>query len=465
MKALLVVLVVFAARFLTSSWFENVQDGDIGWQGWLGTRILSTHHIPMQLGTETFTAVGATWLPQEWVLGIAIALVTPAHKFWLLAALSTACALLALFIVGIRSFRRGATPAVTGVTTAVVGLAMVMSFGVRAQVLAWPLLALFMLLLETEGAAAWLTVPLAIVWSNVHASAILAPILAGAAALGIAIEERRLSDRCFYAGLLVPVLAGAICLNPFMWHLPAYAVSLFNSPIRAMISEWQPGDIANPWFALGSASLLIAACIIGLVAPAGRWRDGFIFAAVLWLMFAAIRNATVFSIVVAPMVAGRITELLNLPPTTPETPRERLAGIGVVLFTVIAATALVFKLISTTQITSAILPVKAIAKLEATPGMHRLLCQDFAWCGGALGAKNIRIFIDGRADPYPLAVWKNYESIAFLGSDWQRRLAASRTNAVIVQKADPLGQAMTLLPHWKRVYSDAKFALFVSDRS
>ncbi len=461
MKALAIVLVLFGSRFLTSAWFENVQDGDIGWQRWLGATILRQHRIPSHLGAETFTAIGSPWVPQEWLLGIFLAFVQPFHGFWMLAVLSALCAVFTLFIVGVRAYRRGATAAVTAICTAAVGLAMIMSFGVRAQVLAWPFLALFVLLLELEGPLAWLTIPTAIIWSNLHASAMLAPALALAAAVGVALEERRWDRRLVQSMLLVPALAISICVNPLTWHLPVYAISLFGSPIRDVISEWQPGNIANLWFALGACTLLLAACALGVAVPRDRWRDGILFAAVLFLLFSAMRNATVFAIVIAPLVAARITEVLRLPPPEPEGPRERAAGWGVVAVAVLAAGILVFKLLTNSQIVSTTLPKNAIAALERTPGTHHLLCGDFAWCGDALGSKNVQTFLDGRCDPFPLSVWRDYKAIAFLESDWQRRLENSRVNAIVVKKTDPLGQALPLLPQWKKLYGDKTYVVFV----
>jgi hypothetical protein len=341
---------------------------------------------------------------------------------------------------------------------------MLMSFGVRAQVLAWPFFALFLLLLEAEGGLALLTIPVAIVWSNLHASAMLAPALAFAAAVGVALEERRWNARFLQSVLLVPALAIAICMNPFAWHLPAYAIGLFSSPIRQMISEWQPGDIANLWFALGGCGLLFAACAFGVAVPRGRWKDGMLFAAALWLLFGAMRNTTVFAILVAPMVAARITEALNLPPAAPESPRERWAGTAVVALATIAAVVLVFRLLASPLIVSTTLPKNALAALERAPGTHNLLCRDFAWCGDALGSKNVRTFLDGRCDPFPLSVWRQYKTIAFLGEDWLNTLDASEIDAVIAKKADPLGQALATLPQWKRLYSDKTFVVFVRDK-
>ena len=49
-------------------------DGDLFWQKHLGAYVLAHHALPTALGHETFSAPGAPWIPQEWLLGIVAAI-------------------------------------------------------------------------------------------------------------------------------------------------------------------------------------------------------------------------------------------------------------------------------------------------------------------------------------------------------------------------------------------------------
>ena len=88
MRAAAAVALIFVARFAAAAWFDPARDGDIAWQRRLGMQILQTGHLPNALGIEAFTAPNASWVPQEWALGIAIALTlhTPFFALLVLAA-------------------------------------------------------------------------------------------------------------------------------------------------------------------------------------------------------------------------------------------------------------------------------------------------------------------------------------------------------------------------------------------
>ena len=66
----------------------------------------------------------------------------------------------------------------TGIGVAFAGFSMVESYGVRAQVLAWPLAAALVYLLRCASPRLqWFAVPLVALWANLHASAMLAPVI------------------------------------------------------------------------------------------------------------------------------------------------------------------------------------------------------------------------------------------------------------------------------------------------
>jgi hypothetical protein len=111
------------------------------------------------------------------------------------------------------------------------------------------------------------------------------------------------------------------------------------------------------------------------------------------------------------------------------------------------------------------LPVKAIAAIDAMPGTHNLLCGDFAWCAldfpGDGGAPKQKLFLDGRADPFPVPVWQDFVAIEILQPGWQQKLAARNVDAILVKREAPLAQALALMPAWHRAYADPKFLVYL----
>jgi hypothetical protein len=473
MKYAWLLIAVFAARFLVVAVAYPQSDGDVAWQRWLGTGILRNWALPQSLGNETFTAVGAGWLPHEWLFSVAAALGSNGAGWFVFAGGVALCAVAALALAALQAERRGASPKALALCTVFAGIALFESFGVRAQVEAWPLLVAFLFLLECEGPFAWGALAVAAVWSNVHGSAALAPVLASLVAVGAWLDEGRLTARVRrLLGIAVASL-GAICLNPLGWKLPAYSVMLLRSPMKANILEWKITGLEDPSFAYGAFPLLIAAVVLGVArrydARIVRWERLFVFVAFAWLMLSAARNIALFALVALPAVATALTR--NVPwfarePDGTDTgrfawiPRFGLPAVAMSLSLTVAVL-----LVQAESKSHDNLADPALAALLREPGAHRVLCTDFAWCGLLVGKKNVRVFLDGRADPYPQPVWDDYLEIARLRPLWRVKLDAHAVDAVVAGRDVPLDQALAASRGWRAAFADKRYRLWLRTRS
>src|ERR1700681_2630460 len=259
------LIAIFAARFCVIAVTYPQIDGDISWQRWRGFEILRSGSVPHALGAETFSAAGAPWLPHEWLFSIAAALGSGGLGWTIFSGAVALCAVGALVLAALVAERRGASPKAVALCTMVAGIALFESFGVRAQVVAWPLLVGFLMLLECEGPLAWAALIVASLWSNVHGSAALAPPLAALVAVGAWLDAGRFTPRVRRLFAIAVASLGAICLNPLGWKLPAYSLMLLrNQSIRANIIEWKITGLEDPSFAGGAFALLLAAAVIGI---------------------------------------------------------------------------------------------------------------------------------------------------------------------------------------------------------
>ena len=389
----------------------------------------------------------------------------PGLGFGIFGFVVALCAVTTLALVALRALRRGASPLATSICVAFAGIGLVESFGVRAQVVAWPLIALFLFLLDQEGPWIWALVPVAAVWSNLHASAMLAPVLVGAATFGVALEERRVNARVGRYVALTAAVAVAICLNPLGSALPHYALTLFSNPIKHYISEWKVTDIGDTSFAFGALPLLLGALVLGAGARERRWKDVIVFAAFAYLLLAAARNIAIFGLEAAPLVAIGLTRVWPQHDQGEATPLDRTMDF------VLPAFSFVISLVVAVQLIRAIpsdaergIPSAALAALDRA-GTHRLFCSDFAWCGLVLpptgGLPRQRTFLDGRADPFPSDVWKDYVAIVRVTPAWQQQLDSHHVDAVLVSAGAPLGQALALVPGWRTSYRDKNFWLYL----
>lgn len=455
------IIAIFGARFATIAWHYRGQDADLAWQQWLGNQILSFHRIPAQLGLETFTATGSHWVAQEWLFSTAVAATVPTWRFHLLAIAVALAAVCALGVTAWRAHRRGASTFATTLTTALVGLAMMQSFGVRAQIFGWALLAIIMLLLDMESPLIFLIIPLTVVWANLHASALIVPALVGVWALGTAIEDRAWTPRLERNVVLTVGTALAVLLTPLSWHLPAYAVALQTSAIRGSISEWQPPDLTIPAFYAGLLPLVAMACFFGIAAPRERWRDGMLFAVMTVLAFTAIRHMSLCAIVIAPMVAQRLSSAIPLRSRVNAVLAERASQALVIATSALAAFLIILNLNQTPAVAQSSLPNAAIARIAHMSEVRKLYCEDFAWCSMALPAKNMRVFIDGRCDPYPNSVWKSYLDIRNVTPRWSSALDAYRVDTVLAKAGRPLAQILRTEKRWRILYHDHGYVVFV----
>lgn len=462
MRAAAAVALIFLARFAAAAWFDPARDGDIAWQRRLGLQILQTGHLPNALGIEAFTAPHAAWVPQEWALGLAIALTLHTPYFVLLVLATTLAAGAVLWFTARTAAAFGSATLPMAFAVVCAGEAMLESFGIRAQVFAWACLAALLYIIRVAPPRRqWIALPVVLLWANLHASAMLAPVLLLLWTAGCALEDRIASPRVVRSALLTVGATIAVCCTPLGLQLPLYALDLLHSPIRAAITEWQPAGFDAPSFTLGLLPAAVAA-VPGLVFV--RRRAGpelAIASAVLYLAITAVRNVPVAAIVLAPLAAkaltGLLPEHLRINRLFQDRGLARVFAAGACTAAVIG----VLALLVSPEFKKGELPAAAVANLAAQPGIHRLYCEDFAWCSLALDYPNLREFLDGRADPYPLSVWQEYVTVFHASGAWRTILDRRGVDAVLVRKGRALARAMPRLRGWHLVYTDAAFDLFL----
>ncbi len=458
MSAVRVVFVLWGGLFLALGPLQASEIGDLYWQRWLGDLISQTHRLPTALGHETFTAAGAPWVPQEWFFS---ALVASSMRFdlFVLFAIVVSCIPVAILASVYLRSRQSAAPMAIAIALLFCGTALLESFGVRAQVLGWGCLAAFMLLLERRDRWSYAAIAVVVCWANVHASVMIAPAILAARVLASIADGKVWSVQARRDVLMLPLACVATLCTPLGWRLPSYALSLVGSPIRHFIIEWQPPGLHNGSFLLGAlpiVALILAGGIATLRADKLR-----VFPAVLVgiTMLFASRNVPLFAIVAAPLAAmgisGRFPRLAGLEERVNALERPALVSIGVAV--VLSA----FVLVLGQRYGPPSLPTAAIAAVAANGAKHRLLCEDFAWCSIALAYPTVRVFMDGRCDPFPLDVWKAYIAAIQVKPSWRLALTAYGADSVLTARRSPLATVMRRERSWRVMFEDSGYVVFV----
>lgn len=453
------MLLLWSGLYLVLGPLKSPGDGDLYWQRWLGELLLQTHHLPVALGSETFSSAGAPWVPQEWLFSLIAAVASNAHLWLPFALAMSALPPAILGSIYLRARGRAGAEAI-GIALLFAGFALLQSFGVRAQVLGWAALAAFMFFLERRDRWQYAAVPTAILWANLHASVAIAPVLVFARLAAQAVDGGWNAVRTGReAAILAGTLAALFC-TPFGWRLPAFALGLAHSPIRHFIQEWQPAGLHDFSFTLGALPLALA------IAAGGRktlWDDklrsfpaAILFTAILF----ANRNIPLFAIVAAPLAATGMD--LRFPSLAKASARfrelERAAVASICVAMLLAGVALA----RNQRQQPPLLPLAAIASLDDGTS-HRLLCENFTWCSVALWYPRVRVFMDGRCDAYPLGVWRQYGDFIGLGDAWRSTLAQQGIDSVVASRASGIAGALAKTPGWRVSFRDSAYVVIRRD--
>ena len=244
--------------------------------------------------------------------------------------------------------------------------------------------------------------------------------------------------------------AAATLATPLGVELPRYAAMLLASPIRQSISEWEPTSAASGAFLLGALPLLLALTSFGARAPL---RDRIVAGTFIVALFGAVRNVPVFAIAVTPIVLGAV------PPRLPD-PR---AGLSRAVFVMSTAAALLLAILAWRASPSIDpMPTDQARALLATASAPRVFCEDFAWCSLFLGTPGkARVFLDGRCDPYPAAVWRDYRTVLDGNERWSTVLAAHRVDAVLVRRDGALDSLLAGRTAWRAIAADRHTRLYL----
>jgi hypothetical protein len=461
------VAIVVGAAFAAHAVRFPYLDGDLFWQARLGAYVAQHLALPHALGNETFGAPGAPWTAQEWAFSLAVWGATQHGALWALAVAAGAAAALALALAARRASAMGASALSIAVCACCAAICIQGSFGIRAQVFAWPLLAALAWALDLDGLATFCALPLIALWANVHASALLAIPLTAIDAVAHAFRGGLRNAETLRRALVAVGAPLAVLATPLGWHLPAYAIALERSPIRHAIDEWQPLSLRHDFFWLGGAPLLVLVLAFARTLWRERPRD------VVWTLllaamtFDAIRNAALFAPIAAPLAARALDLALARTPWWRRDPLQgvRFRRIAMVATAGLATAAFTVGLRAPLSMAHWTPPRATITALAAIPGEHRLFCYDFTVCSIALNYANLRVFMDGRADPYPLPVWNNFDRIRFARPGWLQRANAYGIDAVIAKTGGPLDRALRSLRGWNALPSrDACCRMYVRSR-
>jgi hypothetical protein len=477
---------------------------DYWWTVKLGEGLWASRELP-QADPLAFTSTRQPYIEQQWLAQLVLAAVHAAGGLEAALLLRAVLLVVTAALLYYAARRRGAAAAAAAAACSLAMLSVVGGAAIRPQLLAIPLFALTLVGTTVCAARGWTlwALPLAMVaWANVHGSFPLGIALVGIACLGHAIGllERRAGlegnvRRVLEDALMrhLAALLGLCLLAPFVnpygvgivpWLVDYLTFNLGGTGLTTLSAEWLPtslGTAHGTLFFLGVLLLVVALLRAG--PPTVGDALGLFAFGVLALQ--AVRSTLWWALVAAPVLAwalsiaaaGRRAEAKELCPQAgaPE-PRDDRVGIPalnallVAGFVAVAALSLPWLrphglLFAPDRwpLQAPDLPVAAADRLAELPATR--LYNPMDW-GGYLAwrlAPRQRIFVDGRFQLYPPALYQDYFAIAAAEPGWSERLAGYGVEAIVLSRAgEPvLVRALLASDGWQPAYCDEFAAIFV----
>jgi hypothetical protein len=427
---------------------------------WIGKYVLINHSLPASFGLTTFSATNVAFVPQEWILGVAVALAFKYHFMWLLALLTALFVGGAVYLVGLRAIAFGASLRATLLCLVFVVVNFFGTIAVKQQDLMWVFFAGLFYILDLESAAIFWAIPLLVLWANLHGSIVLAiPVIwIDAATAWYQRGFRSAYPRCILAAL-APF---AILLTPFGTALPIMVWHLALNPALRITDEFLPPGPHHYFFWDGSFVLLMLVVLYSRTLIRERLRDVIYVAFFLLAAFSAVRNTALLGIAAAPLAARALTLFLR------DTDPDRLRYVRLLGTVYVGATCVFFLYLFVAAPVARSLRepneiegiVSTMTAVSAQPGEHRLFCEDYAFCSLALPPGGIRVYMNSALPAFPKRAIDDYSKVRFAKPGWQKILSSYRANMVLTRENSALDKALSSDARWKRIPSNTRARLY-----
>jgi len=428
-------------------------------------RYVAEHGIPHR-NVVTVLAHGRPWIDQQWLGQLIYYRMWQFGGYAAVVLFSIALIAAGFAVLGALMLHRGATPLRMCAWTLA---ALAVSFGyatARAQSFGYLFIPLLLcLLLADDGTGrrllAWLSIPLLVMWANIHGSALLgAGLVALHAAYRGLLAMRRSDHRASASYVVLGACAGlTLICTPYGLGVVHYYGSLIgNSALSGAATEWTPPNPVNAdsWAFFAVVLAVAVAVVVG-------WRRGVrpqpevaIFGAVtLGVALLAFRNTPWFgfagSLLAADMVVHRNARVA-VPVSIRRAIASALTGCALVVGISMARAP-----VSQYQ---AWIPNRAIALTariaDGHSGMPVLSDQ---WCAVGLLWLHPSLFgrvaFDVRVEQYSQAQLSSIFDFMRADSPQWPQLLRGYNLVVVSRKWHPrLAVALARMPGWRVVYSD-----------
>ena len=465
------VLVMVVALGLVAMAARNVTDPDVWWHLRTGQLIAQTHALARN-DPFSFTRFGQPWVNHEWLSDLVLYGLYRATGWVGLIIIFAALTASTLMLVFLRCAGR---PYLAGLAVLAGAYVSAPGWGVRPQTISLFIASIFLLLLdrsEQEPRLLWWTVPLTLLWVNLHAGyalgiALIAMFLAGEgleAILGKSagfLRSRRLRDLAIALGACLAVVP----LNPNGFEMYVYPMTTLRSPsMQQFIAEWASPDFHGGKYFPFLLLLVALALLAGSSRRKIRPRELLLLLLTTAAALRSVRHIPVFALIAVPVLSELIEGWweehgCSLAPRGAGSSRKQVFNL-LVLAGVLVFAGMRIKTVGDRQPQTEVehFPASAVAFLARTrpPGP---IFNHYNF-GGYLIWKlypDYKVYIDGRADLYGDRFLSDFaRTYHVTDRNWEESTERWNTQTVMLPPDAPLLAALKLRGNWTEVYSDSQ---------
>lgn len=453
---------------------RGVTDPDVWWHLKTGELITETHHVP-HTDPFSFTHYGQPWVNHEWLSDLLI------YDLYHLAGWGGLIILFALISTAtlmIAYARSPGRPYIAAAVTVLGAAASAPTWGVRPQTISLLFGSIFLWLVERSAKRAsliWWTVPLTLLWVNLHGGYALGIALmllfAAGALLDVAFGQRRWQAAAPQLGMLA--LATAVCiavvpLNPNGTRMYSYPLSTLSSPtMQNFISEWFSPDFHQHKYL--PLMVLLLGTFAGICFSDRRFRPRDILLLLVTLAGAlhSVRHIPIFVLVAIPVLSGAIHR--GRKPAPGAIAKKRSSSPKLVLNAAVLAAFLVFVAVRVQTV------LRGQSRLEAEhfpeAAVHYIqnhrppapILNHYNWGGYFIWKvyPEYRVFIDGRADLYGDRFMEQFLDVVYLSGNPPPTLDQWDIRTVVLPPESPLLALLRLNHSWTEAYADSVAVILV----
>jgi hypothetical protein len=467
LAALFLGLFAMAAR--------NVTDPDIWWHLKTGQYIAEHNSVP-HTDPFSYTRAGEPWVTHEWLTELVLYELERTMGFGGLIVTFAAVLSAAFFLLYLRC---GRAPYVAGVAALCAAWATIPVWGVRPQVLSLLLTSLWLLILERSERnpkLLWWTLPLTLLWVNLHAGFALGLALSALFFAGESMERAlgyssQSASRLRTPALILLLDLLIVPLNPNGLRMFSYPIETLRSPaMQNYIAEWASPNFhhAEYWPVL----LIVLATFAtlswsGLEGRTGelRPRDLLLLIVSLYAALCSIRLIPLFVLIAVPLISTRLGDWprSNSRPQSAPVAQASLNAAILLAMAVFAAVHIAWVIRSQPRAEMQHFPARAVAFLETRSPSGRIF-NHYDWGGYLIWRlyPSTPVFIDGRADLYGQQLLDQFANTYQLKRAWQQPLRRWSVDTVLVPPDSALATGLRSSPGWTVSYEDSQAVILTA---